>query len=105
MTIRLALLVPLFLACLARAAGPAYPPDPTAGPAIALDDRLIGQATHESSIIPNLTQLSDEIGHRLTGSASLKRACDWAAEKMKGYGLTEVRLEPWTIPTCPTPSI
>ena len=46
----------------------------------------------------NLTYLSDQIGPRLTGSANLKRANEWTAEKMKEYGLVNVHLEPWTIP-------
>ncbi len=88
----------LLAAGLALAAGPYVPPDPTLGPARLLDDRILGLAAAESSLIKNLTTLSDEIGPRLTGSKSLNRACDWAAERMKAYGLTDVRLEPWTIP-------
>src|SRR5262249_39105677 len=42
--------------------------------------------------------LSDMIGPRLTGSAALKRANDWAAEKMRSYGLVNVHLEPWSLP-------
>ncbi|MBY0228469.1 MAG: M20/M25/M40 family metallo-hydrolase [Gemmataceae bacterium] len=80
--------------------GAAPPPgkDPTAGPAAALDAWLIGQAAHRSSLIPNLLHLSDEIGPRLTGSPALKRACEWAAERMRGYGLHDVRLEAWSMP-------
>jgi carboxypeptidase Q len=46
----------------------------------------------------NLAYLSDIIGPRLTGSEALKRANDWTAEKMKSYGLTNVRLEGYEIP-------
>ena len=46
----------------------------------------------------NLTYLSDVIGPRLTGSDNLKKANEWAAEKMRSYGLSNVRMEPWTIP-------
>ena len=35
---------------------------------------------------------------RLTGSANLEKANKWTAEKMKAYGLENVRLEPWEIP-------
>src|SRR5438552_1439669 len=62
--------------------------------ALALDKRLIDEANKGSEIMTNLTYLSDIIGPRLTGSAALKRANEWAAEKMRGYGLTNVRLEP-----------
>ena len=48
--------------------------------------------------MPNLTHLSDIIGARVTGSAALRRANDWAVEKMKGYGLVNVHLEPWPLP-------
>jgi len=53
---------------------------------------------HGSEIMANLTYLSDGIGSRLTGSPSLKKANEWAAEKMRSYGLTDVHLEGWTIP-------
>lgn len=66
--------------------------------ALALDQRVLAAAKTESEIMANLTHLSDIIGPRLTGSAALKRANDWAAEKMKSYGLSDVHLEGWTIP-------
>lgn len=66
--------------------------------ACALDQKVLDQAKANSELMKNLTHLSDVIGPRLTGSAALKRANEWAAEKMKSYGLTNVRLEPWTIP-------
>jgi hypothetical protein len=64
----------------------------------ALDKKLIAQAKDHSEVMANLTHLSDEIGPRLTGSENLKRANEWAAEKMRSYGLSNVHLEPWTIP-------
>jgi carboxypeptidase Q len=66
--------------------------------AIALDKKIIAQVKDNPDLMPNLTYLSDRIGARLTGSANLKRANEWAAEKMKSYGLSNVHLEPWTIP-------
>jgi hypothetical protein len=65
---------------------------------LALDQRILDDAKKGSQILANLTYLSDMIGPRLTGSANLKRATDWGASKMKEYGLTDVHLEPWTIP-------
>jgi hypothetical protein len=66
--------------------------------ALALDMKLIAQAKDGSEVMANLTYLSDVIGPRLTGSENLKRANEWAAEKMRSYGLSNVHLEPWTIP-------
>lgn len=66
--------------------------------ALALDHRILAEAKSNSEILKNLTYLSDEIGPRLTGSAALKRANEWTAEKMRGYGLSNVHLEKWTIP-------
>jgi carboxypeptidase Q len=66
--------------------------------ALALDQKIIALARDKPDLMANLTYLSDEIGPRLTGSAALKRANEWVAEKMKSYGLSNVHLEPWTIP-------
>jgi len=66
--------------------------------AVALDQRLIAEAKKESQLMANLGYLSDMIGPRLTGSAALKRANEWTADKMRVSGLTEVHLEPYMIP-------
>src|SRR5262245_48361426 len=63
-----------------------------------LDQKLIAEAKAKSEILANLTYMCDFIGPRLTGSAALKKANDWAAERMKSYGLQNVRLEPYEIP-------
>src|SRR5258708_1244768 len=63
--------------------------------ALALDAKVIEVAKKDSEIMANLTYLSDMIGPRLTGSAALKRANQWTAEKMKACGLSNVQLEPW----------
>src|SRR5208337_3095706 len=64
----------------------------------ALDQKILATAKEGSEIMSNLTYISDVIGSRLTGSAALKRANEWTAEKMKSYGLSNVHLEPWSIP-------
>jgi hypothetical protein len=66
--------------------------------AAVLDKKIMALAKDGSEIMTNLGYLSDIIGPRLTGSANLKRANEWTADKMKSYGLTNVKLEPWTIP-------
>jgi carboxypeptidase Q len=65
---------------------------------VALDKKIIAEAKNGSEIMANLTYLSDMIGPRLTGSAALKRANEWGAEKMRSYGLSNVQLEGWQIP-------
>lgn len=66
--------------------------------AAAVDQQIIDAATKESSIMKNLTHLSDNIGPRLTGSESLNRANQWAYDVMKNLGLENVKQEGWTIP-------
>jgi carboxypeptidase Q len=63
-----------------------------------LDAKIIAEENKSSEIMANLQYISDVIGPRLTGSANLKRANEYAAEKMKSYGLENVHLEPWSIP-------
>src|SRR5260370_14743821 len=74
------------------------PADTTAAPAEALDKQILAEAKSASEIMANLGYLTDIIGPRLTVAASLKRANDWTAERMKAYGLENVHLEPWEIP-------
>lgn len=62
------------------------------------DKALIAEIKARSELMKNLEYISDRIGGRLTGSANLERANKWTAEKMKAYGLENVRLEPWEIP-------
>jgi carboxypeptidase Q len=71
----------------------AVPPSPAA----ALDKKIMDEAKHGSEVMATLTYLSDMIGPRLTGSPALKRANEWAADRMRSYGLSNVHLEPYTI--------
>jgi hypothetical protein len=98
----------LFLANLGTAADPAPAPrpvrlvavKPAARPMTAaeIDKALMAEAKDKSELMKNLEYLSDVIGPRVTGSKGLKKANDWTAEKMKEYGLENVRLEPWEVP-------
>jgi carboxypeptidase Q len=49
--------------------------------------QLIAEAMERSAVMDNLQYLSDVIGPRLTGSAAMKKANDWVAERFRGYGL------------------
>jgi hypothetical protein len=70
----------------------------TASLATELEQKVIADTKSDSDIMTNLTYLSDVIGPRLTGTAALKKANDWTAERMKAYGLTNVHLESWELP-------
>jgi hypothetical protein len=63
-----------------------------------VEQKVISETKSHSEIMANLGYLSDVIGPRLTGTAALKKANDWTAEKMKSYGLTNVHLESWELP-------
>ncbi len=78
----------------------APPPRPVATPLepAELDAALMQEIRQRSEIMNNLQYLSDVIGARLTGSPALERANHWTAERMRQYGLVNVRLDPWEIP-------
>src|SRR5712671_4289111 len=63
----------------------------------AADAQILNEIHDHSQAMDNLEYLSDEIGPRLTGSPQLKQANEWTAAKFREYGLTNVKLEPWTI--------
>lgn len=93
----LAVILPVVLAEPPAKPAPAVSVAPVLDP-LTLDKQLIAEAKNGSRIMTNLTYLSDMIGPRLTGSAALKKANDWTANKMREYGLSNVHLEGWTIP-------
>jgi carboxypeptidase Q len=65
-------------------------PDPAAIRAI------VREGTSRSHAAADLQYLTDVIGPRLTGSAAMRRANDWSAERFRAYGADSVWLEPWT---------
>jgi carboxypeptidase Q len=60
-------------------------------------ERLIGAALTSDRAYTRLSELCDGVGHRLSGSSSLDRAVEWAAQSMRDDGL-EVRLQPVMVP-------
>ena len=71
---------------------------PASAPGVENDLKILAEVKAKSEQQKNLQHLCDVIGPRITGSANLEKANKWAAEKMKEYGLTNVKLEPWEIP-------
>ena len=58
---------------------------------------ILEEIDKHSELMANIEYLCDMIGPRLTGSPGLTRASHWTRDKFKQYGLSNVRLEPWTI--------
>jgi carboxypeptidase Q len=59
--------------------------------------RIAGEGVMDSHTFEYLTDLSDNIGARVTGSPQAQKAVDWGVEKMKAIGLKNVRAEKWTM--------
>src|SRR6266704_801181 len=78
-------------------AASALPAADEGSPFAAADEQILSEIRDHSQVMENLEYLSDEIGPRLTGSPQLKQANEWTATKFREYGLTNVKLEPWTI--------
>ena len=60
--------------------------------------RLIGEAMSSNFAWERLALLGDTFGHRLSGSASLNDAIQWAVIEMKKDGLENVHTEPVKVP-------
>jgi carboxypeptidase Q len=78
-------------------AGSARPAGDESSAVAVVDAQILSEVHDHSQAMENLEYLSDEIGPRLTGSPQLKQANDWTAAKFREYGLTNVKLEPWSI--------
>jgi Peptidase family M28/PA domain len=61
-------------------------------------DKLIAAALADEEGLHRLQYLTDRIGNRLSGSASLERAIVWAASEMKKAGLENVQTPPVKVP-------
>jgi carboxypeptidase Q len=73
---------------------PKGPEEDGTKPALA---RIAGEAAMDSHAFQYLTELSDNIGARITGSPAAAKAVDWGVAKMKAIGLQNVRAEKWTM--------
>ncbi len=59
--------------------------------------RIAGEGMMNSHAFQYLTELSDDIGSRVTGSPAERQAEEWGAAKMKAIGLENVHLEKYRI--------
>lgn len=58
---------------------------------------LIAEVASRSEMQRNLEELCDDIGPRMTGTPSLRRAQEWAMRKLSDYGASHVRLEAYAL--------
>jgi carboxypeptidase Q len=59
-------------------------------------DRLAG-SIYTGPAMNTLRDLSDGFGGRVTGTPAYNHAAEWAAQQFRSYGISNVRLEPFTI--------
>jgi carboxypeptidase Q len=59
--------------------------------------RIAGEGLMDSHAFEYLTELSDDIGSRVTSSPGAQRAVDWGLAKMKSIGLQNVHSEKWSM--------
>jgi carboxypeptidase Q len=59
--------------------------------------RIAGEGMLNSHAYQYLTELSDDVGSRVTGSSAERKAEEWSAAKMKSIDLENVHLEKYTI--------
>lgn len=60
-----------------------------------LRQRIREEGLRRSQIMQYAAELLDDIGPRLTGSANLDRALEWAGATLRRIGLQQVRTESW----------
>src|SRR5215471_18723739 len=70
-----------------------------AAPADQPDLEVISQIRNEgfrsSKVMDILSELTDRIGPRLTGSPNMKRANEWTRDQMAQWGMVNAHLESW----------
>lgn len=59
--------------------------------------RIAGEGMMDSHTFMYLTELSDDVGARVTGSPACQKAIDWGVAKMKSVGLENVHTEKFSV--------
>ncbi len=59
--------------------------------------KIAGEGMMDSHAFQYLTELSDDIGARVTGSPAERKAGEWGAAKMKAIGLENVHTEKYQL--------
>lgn len=58
-------------------------------------NKIKDEALNHSQIMETVGYMTDVIGPRLTGSPGLKKAEDYASDRLREWGIANVHLEPW----------
>ena len=64
-------------------------------PEVPVGASIIDEGFAHSGVIATATYLADHIGGRLTNSPAMREAERWAQGRLRGWGLTDVRAEPF----------
>ncbi len=59
--------------------------------------KIAGEGMMNSHAFEYLTELSDNVGARVTGTPEAQKAIDWGIAKMRGIGLENVHAEKWQL--------
>jgi carboxypeptidase Q len=59
--------------------------------------KIAGEGMMNSHAFEYLTELSDHVGARVTGTPEAQKAIDWGMAKMRGIGLENVHAEKWQL--------
>ena len=59
--------------------------------------KIAGEGMMNSHAFEYLTELSDKVGARVTGTPEAQKAVDWGIVKMRGIGLENVHAEKWQL--------
>ncbi len=57
--------------------------------------RIRDEAFNRSEVMETLFNLTDVNGPRVTNSTGFRSAADWVVKRLEGYGLSNVKQEPW----------
>jgi len=57
--------------------------------------RIRYEAFHNSKVMETLSELTDRVGPRLTGSPAMKKAAEWTRGQLTAWGLSNAHLESW----------
>jgi carboxypeptidase Q len=58
---------------------------------------IAGEGFYNSHAFAYLTELSDDVGGRVTGSPAAQKAINWGLDKMQSMGLANVHQEKWSM--------